>query len=196
MHGLINKAIEIFVRETYGSETWLRVVDQAGLGFQEFEAMLSYEPALTDRVLDAISHATSRPRDHALEDLGTFLVTSPALPALRRLLRFGGVDYAEFLHSLDEFPGRVRLSVEDLHLPDLTLTEMGAGHFRLRCGAGLPGFGHVMVGVLRAMADDYGTLAMLDHTGVSSGEDEVILISIVDSAFAEGKSFDLNARSA
>ncbi len=192
MHGLINKAIEIFVLETYGVASWQRVVDHAGLGFQEFEAMLSYEPALTERTLDAIAQITDRPRDHTLEDLGTFLVTSPGLPALRRLLRFGGVTYVDFLHSLDELPDRVRLAVDDLKLPTLTLIEKGSGHFRLRCAAGLPGYGHVMVGVLRAMADDYGTLAMLDHGG-ADGDGETILISIVKNAFAEGKSFALSA---
>ena len=195
MHGLINKAIEIFVLETYGVGIWQRVVDDAGLGFQEFEAMLSYEPALTKRTLDAIAKATDRPHDHTLEDLGTFLVTSPGLPALRRLLRFGGVTYVDFLHSLDELPDRVRLAVDDLKLPNLTLIEKGSGHFRLRCAAGLQGYGHVMVGVLRAMADDYGTLAMLDHGGTDK-DGEMILISIVENAFAEGKSFALSARRA
>lgn len=196
MHGLINKAIEAFVLETYGSGTWQRVVDEAGLGFRTFEGMLSYDPCLTDHTLDAIAEATHRPRDHTLEDLGTFLVTSPSLPALRRLLRFGGVTYVDFLHSLDELPDRVRLAVEDLHLPALTLSDMGPGHFRLHCGPGMPGFGHVMVGVLRAMADDYGSLAMLDYGGADDAEGDYILISIVENAFSEGKAFALGARSA
>jgi len=51
----------------------------------------------------------------------------------------------------------------------------------------------VMMGVLRAMADDYGALVILDHHGVQDG-DEVISITLIETAFAEGRSFELGAR--
>ena len=41
MHGLINRAIERFIRDTYGRDVWALIVARAGLGFSEFEAMLS-----------------------------------------------------------------------------------------------------------------------------------------------------------
>lgn len=191
MHGLVNKAIEAFIRDTYGQDIWGAIVERACLDFSEFEAMLFYDAALTDRVLEAAEVLTQRPRAHLLEDLGTFLVTSPTVPALRRLLRFGGVRYTDFLYSLEEFAGRVRLAVDDLILPALTVAEVGAGHFRLTCGAELPGYDHAMVGVLRAMADDYGALAMLDRVERPGGEDHVILVSIVEDAFSDGKAFAL-----
>ena len=50
-----------------------------------------------------------------------------------------------------------------------------------------------MVGLLRAMADDYGALVMLDRKSGGDGQD-VIWISLVESTFAEGRSFDLGAR--
>lgn len=49
-----------------------------------------------------------------------------------------------------------------------------------------------MIGVLRAMADDYGALVMLEHNGKSDGRD-VITITLVETSFAEGRSFDLGA---
>lgn len=33
MHGLINRAIERFIRDTYGRDTWARVTRLAGLDF-------------------------------------------------------------------------------------------------------------------------------------------------------------------
>ena len=33
MHGLINRAIQAFTRDTYGNDTWLRVTAEAGLGY-------------------------------------------------------------------------------------------------------------------------------------------------------------------
>ena len=190
MHGLINKAVQSFFCQTYGTARWQRVVAAAGLDFTEFEAMLVYEEDVSLRVLSAICTDLGRAEEDVLEDLGTFLVSHPLLEPLRRLLRFGGVSYIEFLHSLDDLPDRARLAVSDLDLPQLELREQSAGLFSLTCGPGLHGFGHVMVGVLRAMADDYGALAMLEHRGTRGGS-EVISIALIESAFAEGRRFDL-----
>lgn len=193
MHGLINRAIQSFVCATYGQPCWLRVTEVAGLGFTEFEAMLVYEDEMTTRVLDALCADLNRPRAEILEDLGTYLVSHPNMEDLRRLLRFGGVNYVEFLHSLDDLSDRARLAVSDLRLPMLELREVSPAEYQLFCYPGLPGYSSVMVGVLRAVADDYGALAMLAHDG-QHGDAEVISIVLVESAFTEGRHFDLGAR--
>ena len=195
MHGLINKAIETFAIDTYGAQTWLDAVAGSGAGVAEFESMLVYDQAIPERLLAALSRLTGNPRETLLENLGTFLVTSPELPEIRRLLRYGGVSYEDFLLSLDDLADRVRLAVEDLHLPELGLTAMTGSSFVLHCGPGLPGFGHVIVGVLRAMADDYGTLALLDHRGAEDGS-EAISVVIVEDDFSTGRRFELGERRA
>lgn len=194
MHGLINRAIQAFVASTYGEERWVTVMDLAGLGFTEFEAMLTYTDEQSAQMLAAMERVLERPLPEILEDLGTFLVSNPQVEALRRLLRFGGVNYVEFLHSLDDLPDRARLAVSDLHLPPLELVEQAPGQFDLICQPGLPGYGSVMMGVLRAMGDDYGDLVILDHSG-EKGDAEVISITLVESDFAEGRAFDLGAHS-
>lgn len=193
MHGLINRTIQSFTCHTYGHARWLAVTEAAGLDFSEFEAMLIYDEEVSRRVLAALSAELDRDETDVLEDLGTYLVSNPNVESLRRLLRFGGVNYIEFLHSLDDLPDRTRLAVSDLSLPALELREHTTGHFSLTCHAGLQGFGSVMLGILRAMADDYGALVVLEHRGGSNGA-EVIDISVIESAWAEGRSFDLGAR--
>ena len=125
-----------------------------------------------------------------LEDLGTYLVSHPNVEALRRLLRFGGVDFVDFLHSLDELSDRARLAVPDLALPPIELEAQRGDRFELRCRSMRPGFGHVMVGVLRAMADDYGALAIIEHGGASGGE-ETIAVDLMLAGFTSGRDFDL-----
>ncbi|CUH75275.1 Heme NO binding protein [Tritonibacter multivorans] len=193
MHGLINRAIQAFVSKTYGEERWTEIMDDAGLGFTEFEAMLIYPDDQSQKMLAAVERNLERPLPEILEDLGTFLVSNPEVESLRRLLRFGGVNYSEFLHSLDDLPDRARLAVSDLHLPGLELDESSPGQFRLRCQAGIPGYAQVMMGVLRAMADDYGSLVMLDHEGLGEEGVEEIAITVVETEFAEGRAFELGA---
>jgi hypothetical protein len=190
MHGLINRSIQSYVCNSYGLETWHEVTAAAELDFVEFEAMLTYEDALTPRVLDQLALTLDRPRDEIMEDIGTYLVSHPDFESVRRLLRFGGVTFEEFLYSLDDMPDRARLAVADLKLPGLQLCTHGDGMFSLICDAPIAGYGHVMMGILRVMADDYGVLALLDHTGTAQGQ-ETLSISLVATDFSEGRSFEL-----
>ena len=47
-----------------------------------------------------------------------------------------------------------------------------------------------VLGILRAMADDYGALVLLEHQG-RDRESDVISIRLVDVSFAEGRVFQL-----
>ena len=192
MHGLMNRAIQCFVRDTYGAGAWRDVAARTDLGPHGFEAMLSYDDAITWRVLDLVCERLRKPRDAVLEDLGTYLVSHPNVEALRRLLRFGGVDFTDFLHSLDDLADRARLAVPDLDLPRLELSAEGDDGHRILCRSDRPGFGHVMVGVLRAMADDYGALAIIEHAGSERGC-EVIAVDLMLAGFTRGREFDLAA---
>lgn len=192
MHGLINRAIEYFVRDTYGADIWGKITKSAALGFCEFEAMLRYDRSVTTDVLNATAKTLNRPLNEVLEDIGTYLVSNPNVKPLRRLLRFGGVDFVDFLHSLDELPDRARMAVSDLDLPGMELREHAINRFSLTCQSNVPGYGHVLVGVLRAMADDYGALAYLEHHGNGHGGD-TISITLVQDRFSEGRTFSLGA---
>lgn len=190
MHGLMMKAVQSFALDTYGAPLWAGVARRAGLERAEFEAMLIYDDAIAEAVLDALSRELGRSRATLLEDIGTYLVSDPEVDRLRRLLRFAGGSYEDFLHSLEDLPARALLAVSDLHLPGLGLRTHPAGRFVLSVDGGPQGFGHVMVGVLRAMADEYGALVMLDHRGRRQGREE-IEISLVEPSFTKGRRFDL-----
>ncbi|WP_299042903.1 heme NO-binding domain-containing protein [uncultured Tateyamaria sp.] len=193
MHGLINRAIQCFVTDSYGADKWVEATRFADLDFVEFEAMLIYDDDITPRLLDAISNILDRPRSDVMEDMGTYLVSHPNVEALRRLLRFGGVTFVEFLHSLDDLPDRARLAVSDLNLPRIELRDHSPTQFSLVCESPIDGYGHVMMGILRTMADDYGALALLEYTGSGNGV-ETISVTLVETEFAEGRVFDLGAR--
>lgn len=193
MHGLVNRALQCYLRDTYGAPFWAEVAREAQLGFDSFETLMIYDIALTEAVLTAAARLLDAPRDSLLEDLGTYLVSHRTGDPLRRLLRFGGVTFADFLHSLDDLPGRARLALPDLDLPQLELASCAPGRFALTCRSPLPGMGHALVGLLRAMADDYGALVLLNHQG-GGPEGEVISISLFDTAHGVRRGFPLAMR--
>ena len=198
MHGLINRSIQCFLRDTYGPAIWAQVARQATLGFDSFEALLIYDAPVTDAVIAAAVLVLRRSRETILEDLGTYLVAHPNTESLRRLLRFGGGNFVDFLHSLDDLPDRGHLALPDLDLPKLRLVARGDGVFSLQVSGVIAGVGHVIVGLLRAMADDYGALVLLDHAGIplidgaaTAQGYEVITIQLLDQSYSAGRHFDL-----
>ncbi len=190
MLGLINRSFQFFLIDTWGVEAWETVASATGLPFAGFEAMLSYDDGALDRVIEASSSHLHRSRFSLMEDLGTYLVAHPRQSTVRRLLRFSGANFTDFLASIEELPDRGRLVLPDLDLPGLTLADLGGGAFRLRCLSPITGAGHVIMGLLRAMADDYGALVLLEHLGVEGGE-EVIGIQIADLELYEARPFSL-----
>lgn len=198
MHGLVNRALQSFLSDTYGADRWRTIARAAGLDGTGFEAMLTYDDAVTAGLLDAASEALQKPPSDLLEDLGTYLVSHPNMARLRRLLRFGGDGFVDFLHSLDDLPGRARLAVPDLDVPAMVLTERGDGLYRLECRADPRDLCHVVLGALRSMADDYGALAFVefadqDIVGDASAKVRTIEITLHSTSFSAARSFDLSA---
>ena len=193
MHGMVNRALQGFLTATYGPQVWAEVRSQAGLPFDDFEAMLRYGDRLTLQCFEAACQILMKPPNTVLEDLGTWLVTDPNLEPLRRLLRFAGPTFADFVHSLEEIGDRGRLAMPDLDMPDVTLDRIDPVTYRLRARWGLPGIAPVFLGCLRAMADDYGALALVRLAGIEDGA-ECVEIQLLDAAYAEGRQFSLGAR--
>ncbi|NKX43710.1 heme NO-binding domain-containing protein [Roseicyclus persicicus] len=190
MHGMINRALQGFLTTTYGDAVWAEVRSQAGLPFADFEAMLDYPDALTMACFQAACHVLYKHPNALLEDIGTWLVTDAHLEPLRRLMRFSGPSFLDFLLSLEEMGERGRLAVPDLDMPRIEVDRIDPSSFRIRAQWTLPGIAPILMGCLRAMADDYGALAVLRLDGVEAGG-ECLHVQLLDAAYSQGRSFDL-----
>ncbi|MCA8868805.1 MAG: heme NO-binding domain-containing protein [Rhodobacteraceae bacterium] len=195
MHGLIGRSIQCFVCDTYGPDVWESICQQADIGIDNFEAMLIYDNALGEAAIASAMRRLDRSRADLLEDVGTYLVAQPEVDTMRRLLRFGGDTFQEFLHSLDDLNDRARLALPELDFPVLELKVHSESSYSLSFRWSVPGFGAMAVGILRAMADDYGALVVLDRVSVVDdfGDSDTISISLLDAEFASGREFDLGA---
>lgn len=186
MDALLLRSLQSYVLDTFGTSVWQAVRSAAGLEIPTFEPMLRYDPGTADRIGQVAAEVLGRSVDTVWEDVGTYLVTNPDREGVRRLLRFGGTCYADFLHSLEELPGRARLAMPHLEAPDLTLDEVGADRFELRCQSPVRGLQRVLVGLLTAMADDYGALCVIEP-----GAEGRTTISVLDRRHAEARHFHL-----
>lgn len=191
MYGLVNRSIQLFMQETYGEAAWRAVADTVGAGQDGFEALLEYDDAITVALIEEMARLLDKPVEMVLEDIGTFVVSHASFERLRRLLRFGGETFVDFLYSLEELQGRAHLALPELNAPQLELTEEAAGRFSLRCAWQVPGACHVVMGILRAMADDYGALVLLDYAQGKGACGGLVRVELLDSRFAAGRDFKL-----
>ena len=190
MHGLVNKAIQSFVCDTYGDDAWASIVGDAPDVPHRFEAMLSYDDPITDRVIDLVSRHLDKSRDTLLEDVGIYLVSHPDVPGPRRLLRFAGATFEEFLHSLEYLPDRVRLALPELELPPIRVRDAGRRRFTLETGELFEGYAHVLVGLVRAMSDEYGALTTFEYSG-RSDDASLVKVAVHAKRFRAGRDFRL-----
>ncbi|MFO1201612.1 MAG: heme NO-binding domain-containing protein [Tabrizicola sp.] len=189
MDALLLRSLQSYVIDTFGTSGWQAVCQRAELTVETFEPMLRYDRGTADRIAQVAAEVLGRSVDTVWEDVGTYLVTNPDREGVRRLLRFGGTSYSDFLHSLEELPGRARLAMPDLEVPEVTLDEVGQDRFELRCQSHLRGMQRVMVGLLTAMADDYGALCLIEP-----GEADCTTITVLDRRHATARRFDLAMR--
>lgn len=187
MFGLLLRSIQAYVRSTFEVAVWGRILRAAGQSPEGFEPMLPYDQTVLDAVLSACSTELSRPAEVILEDVGTFLVADPNNNAVRRLLRFGGANFEEFLMSLDELPDRGKLAFPGLDVPQIGVVSAGGGHFRLTLAEGLSALFPVLTGAVRAMADDYGVLALID----AEGNNKLLTVQLLATTHGHGRRFDL-----
>ena len=87
MHGLINKAIEAFVKDTYVDDAWRAIGVRADLEDPSFEAMMVYDTPITTRIVVCATEVLNVDCADFLQNLGTYLVSQPTQQAVRRLLR-------------------------------------------------------------------------------------------------------------
>jgi Haem-NO-binding len=186
MDALLLRLLQGYVRDIFGLSVWQAVCRRSQVKTETFEPMLRYDPGTADRVVLSAAKVLGRPVETIWEDMGTHLVMNPRHEGARRLLRFGGASFSDFLLSLEEMPGRARLALPDLRLPEIAVTERDPDRFEIVCPSSTRGFPRVMVGILTAMADDYGTLCLIEPD-----EDATITVRILDSTHSEGRRFDL-----
>lgn len=194
MHGMICKSIEAFLTTAHGPNVWQKVRKDAGVDYDHFEAMLTY-PDDDFRAVQcaAAAHLGYEPV-HLMEDIGTWICTHPPLEPVRRLFRFTGTTFEDLLISLDEIDARGRMALPDLELPSYHVNQNRDDEFEVRSTWIVPGASGLLTGLLRVLADEYGTLAIIDiqtSRQVPSGWMETVSIQLVEASFHAPKAFSL-----
>lgn len=183
MHGLVNRSIEEYLRAAGGESLWSAVAEACAIDPRGFQAIRHYPDALTHAMLAEGAARLDHSEDEFLEDMGAWLAQ---VEPLRRLLRFSGTSYADFLAGLEQLPGRFEMVVPSFGLPSISVESDADGSgLTIRIGDRRIGWSRLLAGLLRRMADDYGALALI------SDEQGRVRVQVPEHGFAEGRRFDI-----
>lgn len=182
MLGLVNRSIEVFLRTTYGEKVWHEIAARADVDARGFNSLRHYADQTTTRLLRCAATTLQKTTLEILEDTGSWMVR---LEPIRRLLRFSGGEFSEFIDALEELPARARMVLPDLVFPSIAVSQMEERFYLIHGSDWQHGLQWIIAGALRGMADDYGVLALIEAgaTGVE--------IRILEEAFALGRPFEL-----
>ena len=150
MHGLINRSIEGFLRDTYGDGFWAEVAEAAGIDVRGFQTVRHYPDTISHALINHATQRLDKPETELLEDLGAWLAR---VEPVRRLLRFSGRDFIDFLHALEELQGRAHMVIPDLGMPRIRVEQRVPGELRIVMPDCFDEWRSVMAGLVRAMAD-------------------------------------------
>lgn len=184
MHGLINRSVEEFLRASGGEALWRQIAGVCGADPQGFQSDRDYPDGLTYSMLSESARVLDCPEGELLEDIGAWICR---VEPLRRLLRFSGSDYTDFVLSLDQLPDRVGMVVPKMHLPPIAVDLLDDETFVVHLDDPNGRWCRVVAGILRQMADDYGALA------VATVEVDTITLRVPEHGFADGRHFRLIA---
>lgn len=184
MHRLVIRAVEEFLRDTYGDALWTRVLadSEADSPVHAGGSVSSARRYQAERLIPLAAERLEKPVGELFEDLGAWLARREAI---RRLLRFSGRDFEDFVMSLEELPGRAHFVIPDLRMPRIEVVHEAGGTLRLVLPHSATGWTEMFAGVLRVMADDYGVLGVIEIEG------DCVIVNISDDAFAEARDFQL-----
>ena len=189
MYGLLLRSLQSYVSRSFGQKLWSEVLFLGGFASQGFEPLLPYEPVVFKSVLGLTAEKLERPESVVLEDLGTYMIVGASKGVARRLLRYGGPNFSDFLLSLEDLADRARLALADIKFPNLYLREVERGGFEISVRFNPPELSFVLLGALRAMADDYGALVTIEDRGVENGN-SILIVRLLEQRFAQAKKFE------
>ena len=164
MYGLVNKAIEDFVTQQFGVETWERILEKADLDAEVFISMKTYPDDWTYKLVGAASGVLGLPADHILTAFGEHWIRFTQREGYGQLLTACGRTLPEFLKKLDNMHAHIGLTFAGSKMPSFRCTEIGPNQLQVDYYSERPGLGPMVVGLLRGLGVLFGNTVEVEFS--------------------------------
>jgi hypothetical protein len=156
MYGLVNQAVQDFVTQRFGADTWKQVRSKAGVMDSEFLPLQQYPDEVTFAMVGATCEATGHDAASLVEEIGAFWVAFTGQRGYGALLDQLGTTFPEALAALDAMHVRVALMMPNLKPPSFRVRDVGDRCLTLDYISHRQGLSPMVVGLVKGLGRKYG----------------------------------------
>jgi len=152
MYGLVNQALEDFVRRGFGDTAWQQIRETADISLEMFVSMDSYPDEMTFKLVVAATEVLNLDAARILEAFGEHWVLYTAQEGYGQMLSMFGSNLEEFLLNLDNLHSHVGLTFPALRPPSFQVERIDDGHgLLLHYRSERTGLAPMVVGLLKGL---------------------------------------------
>lgn len=183
MYGLVNQALEDFVKRGHGEAVWKQVRDKAGINVEMFVSMDSYPDEVTVKLVVAATEVLGLDANRILEAFGEHWVLYTAQEGYGPMLSMFGSNLEEFLLNLDNLHSHVGLTFSSLRPPSFQVERIEGGralllHYRSQ----RTGLTPMVVGLLKGLGRRFSQaidIRQTAHRGTGGHDHDIFRIDYV-----------------
>lgn len=188
MYGLVNQALEDFVRQGWGRAAWHKVRERAGVREEMFVSMDGYPDDTTYRLVGAAGEVLGLETTQILEGFGEHWVLYTAQAGYGEMLKMFGADLHSFLNNLDNLHSHVAMSYPSLRPPSFAVEALeGGGGLELHYRSERAGLAPMVVGLLQGLGKRFAQPIRVRQTAHRGPDDhDVFCIEYIDAVASPG----------
>jgi hypothetical protein len=170
MYGIINKAVESFVRTRHGDAIWDRVRQMAGLPDEPFVSTTNYADASTFLIVAAASRVVGLPAEQVLEAFGTYWVEFVFAAGYGLMVLSPGDTLSTAFRRLDEMHDRIQGAFPESRAPSFSVVHESAHGITVDYRSDREGLAPFVSGVIRGIGLRIGSEVVTRHERVQPDE--------------------------
>ena len=175
MYGIVNKAIEELITETYGDHHWESIKLRSRIDIDFFVSNEPYPDEVTYNLVGAISEELQKPVNEILMEIGKWWVLRTGKEKYGSLMEAGGNSLKEFFFNLPAFHSRIMLIYPGLTPPEFRITDVQETSVNIHYYSKRSGLQEFVRGLLLGLGELYCTpVAVHLLSGRESGNDHEI----------------------
>ncbi|KAK3697509.1 hypothetical protein QZH41_011276 [Actinostola sp. cb2023] len=149
VYGLLLENVQTLLVNRYGSETWQKIRDHAGVQLHSFSSHNIYSDSLFQRIVTSSVEITGDSRDEILEATGTSFVSFIGQYGYDKILRVLGRHIRDFLNGLDNLHEFMRFTYPKLKPPSFFCTEETESGMKIHYRSSRKGFLYYVIGQIK-----------------------------------------------
>lgn len=183
MYGLIHKALQDMVLESYGEEKWGEILRVAGASDDDFVTMKSYSDDVSYGLVGAASEVLGAPAEDCLESFGYYWLIKAAPTSYEGLLGAIGDDVYEFLGSVNNLHDRITTTFVDYKPPSFKAEFLENKRVKWHYQSTRIGLTPFVKGLIKAIAERFEieiTIEKIEPVEIAEGEYTIFHLHIID----------------